>query len=162
VPFSVHHQMLRGFYAFEDTRTPVTINVWIAASHITFSLLCWWLLPLRWVVVGVAASYSLSYVVGATISARRLRARLGGLDGQRVLRTYNRLILASALAALPAVLVSFLTSQRLGIGLTGSSVTILVGGGLMMGAFLVLARRMRIEELNELVGTVTGRLSKSA
>jgi putative peptidoglycan lipid II flippase len=161
VPFSAHHQLLRGFYAFEDTRTPVAINVWIAASHIGIALLCWWLLPLQWVVVGVAAGYSLSYVIGATLSARRLRSRLGGVDGHRVLRTYNRLILASVLAATPALVVSFLTSQFIGIGLLGSGVTILVGGGLMLGTFVVLARRMRIGELTELIGTVAGRFSRS-
>ena len=54
VPFSVHHQLLRAFYAFEDTRTPVTINVWIAGTNIALAVGCVQVLPARWVVVGLA------------------------------------------------------------------------------------------------------------
>jgi len=161
VPFSAHHQLLRGFYALEDTRTPVTINVWIAATHVALALLSWWLLPLRWVVVGVAVGFSLSYVVGVTLSALRLRGRLGAVDGQHVLRTYNRLILVSVAAAGPAVLVSFVTSRLLGPGTLGSAVTVLVGGMLMVGTFLVLARRLRVTELTELLGALRGRVRGS-
>ncbi|MFO1533993.1 MAG: lipid II flippase MurJ, partial [Thermoplasmatota archaeon] len=69
VPFTVHYQLLRGFYAFEDTRTPVTINVWIAGSNIALAFGANAVLPDRWVSVALAASYSLSYLVGVGISA---------------------------------------------------------------------------------------------
>jgi len=87
IPFSAHHQLLRAFYAFEDTRTPVTINVWIAAANILLALGCAWLLPTRWVVVGLAASYSLSYALGAVVSAHRIRKRIGSLDAHHVVQT---------------------------------------------------------------------------
>jgi putative peptidoglycan lipid II flippase len=157
IPFSAHHQLLRGFYAFEDTRTPVTINVWIAAANILLALGCAWLLPARWVVVGLAVSYSLSYALGVAISASRLHTRIRGLDGPRIMRTYNRLIFASVIAAVPAVLASLLATSRLGSGLLGSAVSILAGGPLMLATFVVLAMRMRITELTGLVTAVTGR-----
>jgi len=76
VPFTVHYQLLRGFYAFEDTRTPVTINVWDrGAPTLRWRSPATRCCPDRWVAVGLAASYSLSYLVGVGISARKLSRR---------------------------------------------------------------------------------------
>lgn len=159
IPFSVHHQLLRGFYALEDTRTPVTINVWIAATNISLALLAAWALPARWVVVGLAAGYSLSYAVGVFLSARRLGARIGRIDNG-VVRTYTRLILASMVAAGPALLVARLAHGHWGDGTTSSLVTLALGGGLMLATFLVLATRMRIAEVSDLLGTITRRIRR--
>jgi putative peptidoglycan lipid II flippase len=162
VPFSAHHQLLRAFYAFEDTRTPVTINVWIAAANILLALGCGWLLPTQWVVVGLAASYSLSYALGAVVSAYRIRKRIGGLDGHHVVRTYNRLVIASVVAALPAVLVTLVTAKTLGPGPLGSAVNTVLGGVLMLIAFVLVAARLHIAELTGLIRAVRARVRRAA
>jgi putative peptidoglycan lipid II flippase len=42
----------------------------------------------------------------------------------------------------------------------GSFAALLAGGALLLGVFFVAARRMRIEEVNSLVGMVRGRLGR--
>jgi putative peptidoglycan lipid II flippase len=160
IPFSAHHQMLRVFYAFEDTRTPVSINVWIAGANIALAVACAWLLPLRWVVVGLAAGYSLSYVLGAVLSWYRIRSRVGSLGTHHVVRTYNRLVVASVVAALPAVVATVVVTATLGSGVLGSAVTILGGGVLMLATFLLVASRLHINELTTLRTAATARLRR--
>ncbi|MFE5791635.1 murein biosynthesis integral membrane protein MurJ [Streptomyces sp. NPDC056503] len=161
IPYSVQYVVLRGFYAYEDTRTPFYNTVIVAAVNAAASALCYVLLPAQWAVVGMAASYGLAYAVGVGIAWRRLRNRLGGdLDGAHVMRTYARLCMASLPAAVLSGAVGFGLLKLLGEGALGSLVALAVGGAVLLGVFFVAARRMRITELNTLVGMVRGRLGR--
>ncbi|GGL99600.1 lipid II flippase MurJ [Streptomyces fumigatiscleroticus] len=161
IPYSVQYVVLRAFYAYEDTRTPFYNTVIVAAVNAGASALCYVLIPSRWAVVGMAASYGLAYAIGVGVAWRRLRKRLGGdLDGSRVLRTYARLGIASVPAALLSGAACYGIGHSLGQGVVGSFAALLAGGAVLLGIFYVAARRMRIEELNSLVGMVRGRLGR--
>ncbi|MFJ6085549.1 murein biosynthesis integral membrane protein MurJ [Streptomyces sp. NPDC092369] len=161
IPYSVQYVVLRAFYAYEDTRTPFYNTVIVAAVNAGASVLCYYLLPARWAVVGMAASYGLAYAIGVGVAWNRLRKRLDGdLDGNRVLRTYARLCIASVPAALLSGVVCYEIGHTLGQGVVGSFAALLAGGAVLLGIFFVAARRMRIEELNSLVGMVRGRLGR--
>ncbi|MEV6113409.1 murein biosynthesis integral membrane protein MurJ [Streptomyces sp. NPDC052109] len=161
IPYSVQYVVLRAFYAYEDTRTPFYNTVIVAAVNAGASALCYFLLPARWAVAGMAAAYGLAYAIGVGVAWRRLRKRLGGdLDGVRVMRTYARLCIASVPAALLSGVACYSIGHSLGQGVVGSFAALVVGGAVLLGIFFVAARRMRIEELNSLVGMVRGRLGR--
>ncbi|MET7478270.1 murein biosynthesis integral membrane protein MurJ [Streptomyces sp. NPDC005648] len=161
IPYSVQYVVLRAFYAYEDTRTPFYNTVIVAAVNAGASVVCYLVLPLRWAVVGMAASYGLAYATGVGVAWNRLRKRLGGdLDGARVLRTYARLCIASVPAAVLSGAACYGIGHTLGQGVVGSFAALLVGGAILLGIFFVAARKMRIEELNSLVGMVRGRLGR--
>jgi putative peptidoglycan lipid II flippase len=161
IPYSVQYVVLRGFYAYEDTRTPFYNTVIVAAVNAGASALCYALLPAQWAVVGMGASYGLAYAVGVGVAWRRLKKRLGGdLDGSHVMRTYARLSMASVPAAIAGGAAAFGVMKGLGSGAGGSLVALVAGGAVLMGVFLVAAKRMRIEELNAMVGMVRGRLGR--
>ncbi|MEU9364884.1 murein biosynthesis integral membrane protein MurJ [Streptomyces avermitilis] len=161
IPYSVQYVVLRAFYAYEDTRTPFYNTVIVAAVNAGASALCFFLLPARWAVVGMAVSYGLAYAIGVGVAWNRLGKRLGGdLDGARVLRTYARLGIASLPAALLSGAACYGVGQTLGQGVGGSFVSLLGGGAVLLGVFYVAARKMRIEELNSMVGMVRGRLGR--
>ncbi|MEN8649841.1 murein biosynthesis integral membrane protein MurJ [Streptomyces sp. 21So2-11] len=161
IPYSVQYVVLRGFYAYEDTRTPFYNTVIVAAVNAAASALCYLLLPAQWAVVGMAASYGLAYAIGVGVAWRRLRNRLGGdLDGTHILRTYARLAGASVPAAVIGGAAAFGIMHVMGSDALGSLVALLVGGILLLGIFFVAAKRMRIEELNAMVGMVRGRLGR--
>ncbi|MFF0287687.1 murein biosynthesis integral membrane protein MurJ [Streptomyces sp. NPDC005262] len=161
IPYSVQYVVLRGFYAYEDTRTPFYNTVIVAGVNAAASALCYVVLPAQWAVVGMAASYGLAYAVGVGIAWRRLRNRLGGdLDGAHVVRTYARLCLAAIPAAVIGGGVGFALLLSLGEGALGSLVALILGGAALMGVFFVAAKRMRIEEINGMVGMVRGRLGR--
>ncbi|MEU1274406.1 murein biosynthesis integral membrane protein MurJ [Streptomyces sp. NPDC005799] len=161
IPYSVQYVVLRAFYAYEDTRTPFYNTVIVAAFNAAASALCYLVLPARWAVAGMAAAYGLAYAIGVGVAWNRLRKRLGGdLDGARVLRTYARLGIASVPAAALSGAACYGIGHALGQGVVGSFASLLVGGAVLLGTFFLAARKMRIEELNSLVGMVRGRLGR--
>ncbi|MEV1020063.1 murein biosynthesis integral membrane protein MurJ [Streptomyces sp. NPDC050264] len=161
IPFSVQYVVLRGFYAYEDTRTPFYNTVIVAAVNAAASALCYVILPARWAVVGMAFSYGLAYAIGVGVAWQRLRKRLGGdLDGANVVRTYARLCLAALPAAIIGGGIGYALTEALGHGAVGSIAALVVGGAALLGTFYVAARKMRIEELNSMVGMVRGRLGR--
>ncbi|MFJ2907176.1 murein biosynthesis integral membrane protein MurJ [Streptomyces sp. NPDC087212] len=161
IPYSVQYVVLRAFYAYEDTRTPFYNTVIVAVVNASASAVCYFVLPPRWAVVGMAASYGLAYALGVGVAWNRLRKRLeGDLDGARVLRTYARLCIASIPAALLSGAACYGIGHTLGQGVLGSLAALVAGGAVLLAVFYVAARRMRIEELNSLVGMVRGRLGR--
>ncbi|SNX62458.1 putative peptidoglycan lipid II flippase [Streptomyces sp. TLI_55] len=161
IPYSVQYVVLRAFYAYEDTRTPFYNTVIVAAVNAAASAVCYIVLPARWAVAGMAASYGLAYAIGVGVAWSRLRKKLGGdLDGARVMRTYARLCIASVPAAILSGAACYGIAHVLGQGVIGSFASLVVGGAVLLGIFFMAARKMRIEELNSLVGMVRGRLGR--
>ncbi|MFF2651316.1 murein biosynthesis integral membrane protein MurJ [Streptomyces sp. NPDC058045] len=160
IPYSVQYVVLRGFYAFEDTRTPFYNTVIVAGTNAAGSAICFLVLPARWAVVGMGASYGLAYLVGVGVAWGRLQRRLGDLDGPHVLRTYSRLIGASLPAAIVGGGVGYALLKVLGNGALGGLAALVFGGAALLVVFYVAARRMRIQELNALVGMVRSKLGR--
>jgi putative peptidoglycan lipid II flippase len=161
IPYSAQYLMLRGFYAYEDTKTPFIIATWISAINSILSLLSYWLLhTTTWAVVGMCIAYVISYSVGLLITARRLSRKLQGMDATRVLRTHVKLCAASAIAAVVGGPVAFEVSKAMPGGTLAALVSLAAGGGLFLVFFLALARKMRIEEVSTLLGTVRARFGR--
>ncbi|GAA2134516.1 hypothetical protein GCM10009760_11940 [Kitasatospora kazusensis] len=159
IPYSVQYVLLRGFYAYEDTRTPFSNTVWVAACQAVSAVACYLLLPAQWAVTGMALGYGASYAVGVAVAVPKLKARIGGLDTGRIAKTYVRLAIASLPAAAVGLGVSLLVDGALN-GWLGSVITLVLAGGLQLLVFAVVAKRMRIEELNAMVGMVRSRLGR--
>ncbi|WP_436772108.1 murein biosynthesis integral membrane protein MurJ [Yinghuangia sp. YIM S09857] len=160
IPFSAQYVLLRGFYAYEDTRTPFLNTVWVAATTAALSGLAYLVLPTKWAGVGMAGAYGAAYLVGVLLAARRLKTYLPDLDGRRVTRTYTRLIVASTFGGVAAFAVARMCTNALGDGFGGSLAAVLAGLVAMAVVFLVAASRMRIEELSAMTGMVKGRLGR--
>jgi putative peptidoglycan lipid II flippase len=161
VPFSAQYLMLRGFYAFEDTKTPFIITAWISAINSGLSLGAYWLLhSTKWAVTGMCIGYVIAYAVGMVMTGARLSRKLSGMDASRVVRTHAKLGAASALAALVGGPVAFEITRLVPGPLLGSTVSLVVGGGLFAGLFLLASRKMRIEEVDSLLGTVRARFGR--
>ncbi|MFJ7247468.1 murein biosynthesis integral membrane protein MurJ [Kitasatospora sp. NPDC098652] len=159
IPYSAQYVMLRGFYAYEDTRTPFSNTVWVAVCQAGFSLICWVALPAQWTVTGMAFGYGLAYAVGVTVAVPKLKKKIGGLDTKRIGKTYSRLATACVPAAVVGLGVSLAVQQVLG-GWPGSVLSVLLGGGLQLLVFVFIAKRLRIEEMNAMLGMVRGRLGR--
>ncbi|MFI1205692.1 murein biosynthesis integral membrane protein MurJ [Streptomyces sp. NPDC020883] len=153
IPFSAQYLLLRGFYAFEDTRTPFRMALWISAANIALAVACHLLLPPRWAVTGMAAAYALSYVIGLLLTALRLRRRTEGLlDGRRICRTYARLTAAAIAAGGAGWLIAHFCSQSLASASWAPTLSLAAGGIAMVLLFLLFARISRIAELRSLPG----------
>lgn len=148
IPFSAQYVLLRGFYAFGDTRTPFLMALWIGAVQVALATGCHLLLPARWAVTGMAAAYGVAYAAGLLVTARLLRRRLGGRPaGGRIARTYGKLVAAALAGAAAGRVVAGLCPVPSGASAGAAALALAAGGGAMLLVFLLLARVCRIGEL---------------
>jgi len=109
----------------------------------------------------MAAGYALSYVVGAAFLARLLRARLGGLDGRRVVRTVVRVLVASGLGAAVAYAVDAATRHTVGGSLAGALVSLPLAAAAGGALYVLAASRMRVAEVHDVVTLVLRRAGRN-
>ncbi|WP_440571138.1 murein biosynthesis integral membrane protein MurJ [Streptomyces sp. KR2] len=156
IAFSAQYLLLRGFYAFEDTRTPFLIAAWIAGVDIALASACHLLLPARWAVVGMAGAYTLSYLAGLALTARLLRRRLGGRIGTGGLgRAYGKVLCAAVPAAGLGWAAARAVSGPGGPGAAGTwSTAVALASGVLSTAvaYLLVARLLKVEEVRRLPG----------
>jgi len=158
VPFSLFYLLQRVFYAFEDARTPFRLQIVVTVVATITNLLSL-LLPLQWIAVGVGAGQALSNLAGMVVGLVLVRRRLGGLPLGAVLRTYVRLGVASLVAGAAAYLVSRGLEQVVGGKLNGP--VVLTAGGLAFAAiYVVVARRLRVREIDDLLSPVLQRMHR--
>jgi putative peptidoglycan lipid II flippase len=158
VPFSTYQLQLRAFYAMQDTRTPFLINLWVNLSLVGVGVTLYLWLPDDLKVVGLAGGHATSFVVGLVVCSRVLSRRLGGLDGGLVLRTAVRAVTAALLPAAAGALVAHLVRGQLGEGPLAALAALASGGAVLGLGYLLLARRMRLTEVDEVLGPLLRRL----
>jgi len=159
VPFGVLYLLQRVFYAFEDARTPFRLQI-VVTVVATIANLASLLLPVRWMAVGVGAGQSLSNLAGVTVGLVLVRRRLNGLPLRDAGRTYVRLGVASVLSGGAAVL------AQLGVGhiIDGNlydPIALATGGLVFVGIYVVVARRLRVREIDDLLGPVVERVRRA-
>jgi putative peptidoglycan lipid II flippase len=150
VPFSAFQMQLRAWLAVRDSRTPMVVNVWITLINIGLDVVLYFTLSARNVPVGLAIGYSASYFVGTLVFIVKLRRRLVSTRRTNVIRTHVRLIVAALLAAIPTVAVPHLISQESQHSPVGAFLTVAAAAGAGSVVFVLVARRLRIGELDQL------------
>jgi putative peptidoglycan lipid II flippase len=159
VPFGILFLLQRVFYAFEDAKTPfkLTVVVTVIATVANFASL---LLPLRWIVVGVGAGQAVGNLAAMGLGLILVRRRLNGLPLSEVTRTYVRLGVASLVAAAGALVVQ-LGLAHIIQGKLYSPVSLVAGGLVFAGIYILVARRLHVHEIDDLVRPVVERVRRA-
>ncbi|MFF8834973.1 murein biosynthesis integral membrane protein MurJ [Streptomyces sp. NPDC015130] len=159
VALSGQYVCTRAFYALRDTRTPFFLNLVIAGLNAGLSLAAHHYLPAHWAVAGMAAAYSLALWAGWALTAYVLGRRLRGTadagtsrEGDGAGSALARLLVAALPAAGYGLVVADLT------GPAGAVAAGLAGGLTVLGVFALLARPLRLVEVQALLATGTTRL----
>ncbi|WP_030321848.1 murein biosynthesis integral membrane protein MurJ [Streptomyces flavochromogenes] len=161
----------RAFYALRDTRTPFLLNLLIAGLNAGLSFAAFHYLPTRWAVAGMAAGYTLALWAGWGLTAYVLRKRLkgsgpsapasgsdpasgstGGPASGDSLSALARLLFAAVPAAGYGLLITDLT------GPAGAVPSGIAGALTVLTVFAVLAKPLRLTEVQALIGAGSGRL----
>jgi len=154
--FSAFQLITRTFYATQDSRTPALIN--IGAAIVTVIVDVALVLRVGWDVPALALGHAVSYVFASAVGLALLRPKLDSLDGRRVSATIARAVPAAAITAGIAWLVA--------TGLGATVDTQLVVGRLVqvglavaagIGAYLLAALMLGMEEVDEVIGAVRRR-----
>ncbi|MFE5892070.1 murein biosynthesis integral membrane protein MurJ [Streptomyces sp. NPDC056462] len=157
VALSGQYVLSRTFYALSDTRTPFLLNLVIVALNAGLSVAAAHLLPARWAVTGMAAAYSLALCAGWAVTARVLSRRLAVARPLRssAVGAHARLLLA----ALPATALGHFAA--LGTAPAGPVVSTGAGAAAVVLTFALLARPLRLAELEALLSGVRRRVTRT-
>lgn len=101
VAFSINLVLIRGFNAFEDTRTQVISILIINIISVALSYFFLYTLNSQQVTIGLGLAFSVSYIVGLFITLRLLRKHIGKLAVSTFAGHHAKLFAASFLAMAP-------------------------------------------------------------
>jgi putative peptidoglycan lipid II flippase len=161
VAFSINLILIRGFNAFEDTKTQVLSILIINIISVGLSYLFLETLDSYWVTVGLGVAFSVSYIVGLFITISLLKKHIGRLQVADFAAQHGLLLIASLVAMLPFFAIAFyfdwayddaslvLRALRLAFILAGSGI-----------AYLFIARALKVSEIAGLRGFATSTLRR--
>jgi len=142
-PFSAFMLFLRAFYAMQDTRTPMLINVFAVGLHTAVNFALFPFLDVR----GLALGHAIAYTFAAIASAVILSRRLGGLEGGTLARGLGKVGVGALLTGAAAWGAARASASVLGVETLGAQAA-QVGAGVLAGlaAFVLTALVLRMEE----------------
>lgn len=155
--YAAFQQVMRAFYARQDTKTPWLVNIWAVGLNLAVAvpLYAWLGVP------GLGLAHALSYLLAAGLGGELLRRRLGGIDGRRLAWSHLRIGAAAAVTGaaswgIAEAIGRSVDTHRLAGSLlqVGAAIT----GGLML--YAALSAVLRLEEFRPLMRMVTGRFSR--
>jgi putative peptidoglycan lipid II flippase len=101
VAFSINLVLIRGFNAFEDTRTQVVSILIINIISVALSYLFLYTLNSQQVTIGLGVAFSVSYIVGLFVTLSLLKKHLGKLAVSSFAGHHAKLFIASLFAMAP-------------------------------------------------------------
>ena len=146
-----------AFYALDDSRTPMLVSLFsIAVNYVMNALLVG---PLGH--VGLALSTSAVALANFALLLVFMRRRLGRIEGRRLARSLAKIGLAAALTAAAAWLASRLIAAQLSMdGFALYLVQVAAGVASALAVFYFACRLLRVEELDDAVHAIAGRLAR--
>lgn len=157
LPFALVMLQQRVFYATRDARTPTLINLAMVATKVALVGLAAVTLHGHALVIALTVSTSLSYVSGSIAGHVLLERRFGLLGFKPVARTVALIGIAAVAGGAVAFGVVLGGDHVLGISRVSGLAELVVGGALGMLVLAVVATRLRLPEVEEIVGAVRRR-----
>ena len=156
VPFSINLILVRGFNAFEDTKTQVISIFIINLISVGLSYIFLATLHSNQVTIGLGAAFSISYIVGLLVTLSLLKKHVGKLDLGSFAPQHLRLFLAAFIAMAPFLFLS----QHFGWATESTTflmraihlLIVLGGGGL---GYLLFGHLLNVSEISGLKGFAT-------
>lgn len=161
VAFSINLILIRGFNAFEDTRTQVfsILIINIISSALSYLFLA--TLKNDHVTVGLGVAFAISYILGLFVTVRLLRRHTGPLQISQFAGQHARLYFASIISMVPffalALFAGWINDDAAPvIGLLRLSFILLASGA----GFLFTAHALKITEIAAMKDFATSVLGK--
>ena len=148
VAFSINLILIRGFNAFEDTKTQVISILIINIISSALSYLFLATLKNELVTIGLGLAFAVSYILGLFVTIALLKKHVGKFEYSNFIGQHLRLYLASFIAMLPffaiALYFGWVSDDAQPIIGVFRLIFILLGSGI---GFLVLAHAFKITEI---------------
>ena len=161
VAFSINLILIRGFNAFEDTKTQVLSILIINIISVALSYVFLETLDSYWVTVGLGLAFSVSYIIGLFITIFLLKKHIGRLQVGDFAAQHGLLLVASLVGMLPFFAIAFYFDwayDDASLALRAIRLLfILAGSGI---AYLFIARALKVSEVSGLKGFAAATLRR--
>ncbi len=160
IPFCSSYVMLRGFYAFEDTKTPAAITLLMNVVTILCASISYFILPIRLITVGIAISFGIGYLSSSLLARYLLSKRIGSLSIRKELIS---ILIISAIAFAPCLLIANLLAHLFNSGepnaLT-SLLTLVIAGLFALPMYAGLGYRLKVSSIIFAANSLKKKLAK--
>lgn len=148
----------RAFYALEDSKTPFYSGFVAAIANVILALL----LVDSFGVLGLALAFSLATILNLALLLLSLRARLGDIDGTRILISFGKILVATFMLAIVAQAIKYPVVQVTGgvETLGGIVIQAAAAGTGGIAAYLLLCWFLKVEELTQFIESFKRKLLK--
>jgi len=148
--------LTRVFYAYHDTRTPVTISVIAVGINIACSYVLMQFIGVGGLALGTTIALTVNYVVLVEL----MRRRLGFVGFGGIARSLARVVGTSAVMGVVVWAIDMVLAGSLGAGTLGMGLRVLcgvVGGAAVYLAVAAVGRLPELREVLDMLKSVTGR-----
>lgn len=146
------------FYSLRESRTPVIVSVASVAINLVLNIVLVRVMGFA----GLALGTAVAAFFNAAVLVWLLRARLGGLEGRRLLAATVKISIASAAMGLAAYLTAgWLTTVLPGDGEVAKAVRVFGAIGVALLTLGGAAQLLRIEEFRDAAGRVLRRFRRT-
>ncbi|MDO4732982.1 MAG: murein biosynthesis integral membrane protein MurJ [Bacillota bacterium] len=146
---------IRGFYAMQDTKTPILVSVACIAVNIIFSLLL--VGPMGH--CGLALAYSLAGLVQCLATLFVLRRKIGPMGLRSILTCVSKTVFACLLMGIVVWGIIAASDTLLGVNSKLSQLLqVVLGVGVGVSVFFVVAWLLEMDELETLAGRLVSKL----
>jgi putative peptidoglycan lipid II flippase len=149
VAFSINLILIRGFNAFEDTKTQVVSILVINIFSVAMSYFFLFFVKTQWVTIGLGVAFSVSYLIGLFVTLRLLKKHTGRLALSEFIGQHFRLLIASLLAMLPLfAMTQYISWLNIEFSRATRAGELLVVMVVAFVAYIVGAKALGIEEIS--------------
>jgi putative peptidoglycan lipid II flippase len=162
VAFSINIILIRGFNAFEDTRTQVLSILLINIVSVALSYFFLAAFKSQWVTVGLGLAFSISYIIGLFITLALLSRHTGRISYSDFSFQHTRLLVASLISMLPLFAISqyftWVSNNSTPVVRLAELILVLVVSPL---GYYYSARALGVEEISVMTSMVRAQFSKT-
>lgn len=155
VAFSINIILVRGFNAFEDTKTQVISIFIINVIAVVLSYLILNTFENEYVTIGLGLAFSISYVIGIVITISLIKKHVGKIKFSEFFGQHLRLLLAAVISMGPMFALVRVLDWH------GPFALLLVLSISVIGYFLV-AKLLRVSEISMITGLLRSSRGKAA
>jgi len=149
VAFSINLILIRGFNAFEDTRTQVISILVINIFSVAMSYFFLYFLKNQWVTVGLGVAFSISYLIGLLVTLALLKRHVGKLAITEFLGQHIRLLIASLLVMVPLfIMTQYISWLGIDMSRAGRAGELLVVMVVAFFGYILGAKALGVEEIS--------------
>ena len=157
IGYSARQVVLQGFYAIKETKTPVSINIFILCLNMALTAI----FVKLWKANGIAIAYSVAGLASVTIQTFFLRRKIGPIRGDEIKKSVIKMVISCA-AMFAVVTLGWLVFEKFIVPETKKLMIIELLYLLVLGGatYLVMALALKMEELKTILVVLKRKVKK--